>query len=182
MKIHDALIYELIKPEKSEPYKATGGIVDIVGTSNIRYTLESSFTYHEIPEQAVAVTMTPDVVVTKLNLTLEEKETDRRNVAIELETDEDFDFGNSLRQIKKYQNKFNDVRVIIPIEYEKFVPLYKNEGFRVYFWKAIRKYQCLRCKNETEIEGPFEPKCKKCNKYSKHRLIGLKDAKFDEFS
>ena len=87
----------------------------------------------------------------------------------------------SLRQIKKYKRITPDVRVIIPQLYEQFAPLYKNEGFRVWLWKGIRRYQYLGCKSETEVEGPFKPKCKKCNKFMELMLIGLKDTKFYEF-
>ena len=72
--------------------------------------------------------------------------------------------------------------MVIPKEYERFAPLYKNEGFQVWFWKAKRKYECLRCKSVTQIEGPYKPKCTSCEKYTKHRLVSLVSADFLEFT
>jgi len=187
MKIHDALIVELIKPDRHG--EATGDIIKIVGSSKIKYQLEElvyrrgqltnqKIHYLNVMDQ-VWHSMSPDIIVTRLRPTSEE----RAKVVIEVETDVDFDFGKSLRQIKNYNKEFFDVRVIIPAgkEYEMFAPLYKNEGFRVWFWQAVRVWQCLRCGNVTEKAGPIQPKCNKCKKYTEHRLIELKDVKFDEF-
>ena len=179
MKIHDALIAELIKLDKHG--KATGDIIKIVGSSKIKWQLEELVYWRGHYQQVMGtyIEMSPDILATRLRPTSEEM----AQVAIELETDVDFDFGKSLRQIKNYKNKFADVRVIIPAgkEYERFAPLYKNEGFRVWFWSAIRIWQCLRCGNITEKEGSIQPKCKKCNRYTKHELINLIGVKFEEF-
>jgi len=187
VKIHDALIYELIKPDKSG--KPTGDILKIV-ESEIIYHLEEYYPLKESIKglstvsyagETIIQEMTPDIEITTLPLPVTARYP-MKKIVIELETDVDFDFGASLRQIKKYRNITPDVRVIIPKEYEMFAPFYVNEGFRVWFWEATRKWQCLRCKNITEIEGPFTPKCMKCKTYSPNRLIGLKDTKFEEFS
>jgi hypothetical protein len=106
-------------------------------------------------------------------------------IAIELENDIKWDFGESLRQVKKYKNKFGDVRVIIPEIYKRFVPLYKNEGFRVYLWKAKRKWQCLRCRTINISESHVPPRCedKGCENKSRDEfdLIGLKDTDIYEY-
>jgi len=179
LKIHDALIVELIKPDRNG--EATGDIIKIVGGSEITYQLEELVYWrgHYQRMMGTFIEMSPDILVTRLRPASGEM----AQVAIELETDADFDFGKSLRQIKNYKSKFADVRVIIPAgkEYERFAPLYKNEGFRVWLWKAIRVWQCLRCENVTEKEGAIQPKCNKCNKYTEHELIELKDIKFDEY-
>ena len=172
MKIHDALIYELIKPDKWG--KPTGdGIIRMVGTSNFTYLLEHTFV------DSLGKPMTPDMFLMGSGK-------ERRLIIIELETDRDFDFGASLRQIKKYKtirgHRNDVVKVIIPHECEQFAPFYKNEGIDVWFWKATRILQCLRCKSEVEIEGPFLPKCEVCKKNVPHRLLGVKDAKFNEFT
>ena len=85
--------------------------------------------------------------------------------------------------MKKYKGKFNDTRIIIPEQYKRFAPLYKNEGFRVWIWKAKRKWQCLRCGIINEKEGLVPPKCKKCNNKSRieFRLVGLKNADVEEY-
>lgn len=184
MKIHDLLIYELIKPDKSG--KPMGEIIKIVGTARIEYGLEQSIVYHDF-RKIVGVDsiqsdeMSPDIVVTRTESTPEETKVGQHKVVIEVETDVDFDFGASLRQVNRYRIQFADVRVIIPSEYEKFAPLYKNEGFGVYLWKAIRKWQCSRCGNETEKVGRIPPKCKKCRKRTEHTLVGLEDTHFTEF-
>jgi len=179
LKIHDILIAELIKLDNHG--KLTGDIIRIVGSAKIKCQLEE-LVYWRGHYQAVMgriVEMTPDILVTRSRPTSEEM----AQVAIELETDVDFDFGKSLRQIKNYKKKFADVRVIIPAgkEYERFAPLYKNEGFRVWLWKATRVWQCLRCGNVTEKEGEIQPKCEECNKYIPHKLIELKGTTFEEF-
>jgi hypothetical protein len=91
-----------------------------------------------------------------------------------------------LRQIKDYKTKFYDTRIIIPDEYKRFASLYKNEGFRIYLWKAKRRWQCLRCGTENVKEGTVTPKCSnsKCNDNSPNEcsLIGLKDTTIEEFT
>jgi hypothetical protein len=180
LKLHDLLVYELIKPTKSR--EATGEIKKIVGSGKIRWKLEETKDFHKRAQyslETVSEYMTPDIIVTKLKPAAGEAST----VIIEVETDEAFDFAQSLRQIKKYRRISPDVRVVIPKEYEKFAPLYANEGFRVWFWKAKRVIECLRCRNQTDVEGPYEPKCSGCgNKSTKHRLIDLKDIEFIEFT
>jgi len=127
------------------------------------------------------IPMTPDIM-TKI-FSPEEHET--KTVVIELENDLQWDFGESLRQLRKYKLNFKDTRIIIPKDYERFAPLYKKAGFRVFLWNAMRRWQCLRCGNETIKEGPVIPKCSntKCGNHSQNefRLIGLKDAVIEEF-
>ena len=179
MKIHDALVYELVKPTgHGEP---TGEIIRIIGSKKIKYQLEETETFQRRATHSLETIidyMTPDIVVTRLRPSPGEAP----KAVIEVETDVDFDFAKSLRQVKKYRRIAPDVRVVIPKEYEKFASLYANEGFRVWLWKATRKYECLRCGNVTTIEGPYKPKCGKCEKYTKHRLIDLADAAFLEFT
>ena len=148
MTIDDELILELIKPDRYGKVGDKALIVKIVGTRKIKYELEEPTHYLETYQSGAFVnkepaTMTPDITVT---IPTEQK----RQIAIELENDIQWDFGKSLRQVKKYKSKFEDARVIIPEEYKRFAPLYKNEGLRVYLWKAKRKWQCLRCGIITE--------------------------------
>ena len=99
MTIHDELILELIKPDKSG--KPTGDIIKIVGTSNIEYAVEQTSTFYEFSDKTAKIT--PDVVVRIGN-----KET-----AIELENDIQWDFARSLQQIIKYLTLFTDIVVNI---------------------------------------------------------------------
>lgn len=163
MKIHDALIYELIEPSKSG--RPTGGILKIVESTRwkIKYNVEWSNNH---PNPSVGM-IAPDVIVEILEP--RPRGIDDRRVALEIETDWDLDFGKSLRQVKDYRSSrfFRKVVVIVPEYYEQFGILYKNEGLDVWLWKAIREWQCLRCGTITEKEGTFQPICRKCE--SKNR-------------
>jgi DNA-directed RNA polymerase subunit RPC12/RpoP len=180
MKLHDLLVYELIKPTRyKEP---TGFIIKLIGSGDIAWRLEETETLQQRATHSLETIVdyiTPDIKVTRLRPAQDESPT----VVVEVETDIDFDFAESLRQTKKYRRITPDVRVVIPKEYENFAPLYTNESFRIWFWEGNRILECLRCKNKIEIKGPYEPKCTSCgNKTTKHRLIGLKDVKFSEFT
>ena len=182
MTIDDELLIELLKPDTYGARAQVGKgalIINVVGTSNIQCKLEES-EYYQTKADAAKRTwsiMTPDIIVTIPS--------EPRKIAIELENDIHWDFQQSLRQVKKYKNNFGDVRVIIPQKYIRFAPLYKNEGFRVYLWKAKRQWECLRCGTVTEKEGPIQPKCKnvKCKNKSRTEftLIGLKGAEVYEY-
>jgi hypothetical protein len=177
MTIHDELILELIKPDRQ--HRPTGYIKHIVGEENpnsLTYVLEELFHWrgHYEQIQNTFVPMTPDVVVTS---TVSGKRT-----AIEMEGDTDWDFANSLRQVKKYRNNskdFNKVMVIIPKKYERFAILYGNEGFPVYLWTASRIWEC-RCKEEIEDTRTNKPKCKKCNS-TEMEFKGITNVKFEPF-
>ena len=133
-----------------------------------------------INEGTESVRITPDIVVRLHDVGGKYSE-----IAFELENDIHWDFQESLRQVKKYKAKYEDTRVIIPEDYERYAPLYKNEGFSVYLWKAKRKWQCARCEAFTEKKGPTAPKCsnQKCknNKSDDFRLVGLKDAEIEPY-
>lgn len=194
MKIHDAIICELIKPDSLG--KPTGDIIKIVGTSKMRYTLEHSIRFigtiyskpsmvkalFEAPEKRTElVEMTPDIVVARLDLPRNEK--NRKDIAIEIETDYDFDFGESLRQIKKYKKEFNNqVTVIISKKYAKFAPLYKNEKINVWLWDAERIWECGKCGEKTTTKEVNQHSCKNCCKNTEHTLVDLQNVTFEEFS
>jgi len=187
MTIDDELLVELFKPERDGKVGKGALIAKIVGTRRIIYTLEetaSGFqTHYEKPiyifsqSKSELYKITPDIIVT-----IPRKE--NRRIAIELENDIHWDFGESLRQVKRYKEEFPDTRVIIPYEYERFAPLYKNESVRVYLWQAKRKWKCLRCETVTENESRVPPKCKKCKNKSRDEfdLVGLEDAKIWEYA
>lgn len=201
MTIDDELILELIRPDKNGGITERSLIVVITGGVDYIYKLEESTYYikdygstqtRPIPK---IVRMTPDITIWKkprrgmqafLKGAVKEIVVGPESgIAIELENDIQWDFQASLKQIKKYKGKFEDTRIIIPADFMRFAPLFKNEGFRVYLWKAKRIWQCLRCGTETIKEGPVTPKCSntKCNNHSanEYRLIGLKDAVIEEF-
>jgi len=182
MTIDDELLLELIKPDSLGEVGEGALIVSVVGTKKVKYKLEQSEIDYEFYWDVLAlakrnVEMTPDITIDIID--------ENKQIAIELENDYNWGFQKSLRQVKKYRVRFDDTRVIIPEDYGKFAPLYKHEGFRVYLWKAIRRWQCLKCGTETTKEGRVIPKCsnQKCGNHNQaeFRLIGLKDTTIEEF-
>jgi hypothetical protein len=184
MTIDDELLLELLKPEKNGKVGKDALIVKVVGNLKIDYKLEEPSGYFkrfEVNDKGLSATVneglikiTPDITVA---ITHENKQ-----IAIELENDIQWDFQKSLQQVKKYQQKF-DTRVIIPYEYERFAPLYKNEGVRVWLWQARRKWRCLRCRTINVNESRVPPQCKKCKNKSRDEfdLVGLENADFNEY-
>lgn len=200
MTIDDELILALISPDENGRITGEGLLVSIAGATDIHYKLEESTHYirnygtQEHPKTEI-VKITPDITVLRklgrgwkaiLKEAMKEMVIGPESgIAIELENDIQWDFQSSLKQIKRYKRKFEDTRIIIPVDYRRFAPLFKSEGFRVYLWNATRRWQCLRCGTETLKEGPVTPLCsnKSCKNRSQSdfRLIGLKDTRIEEF-
>lgn len=159
MPIHDELIRALTEWDEHKNIP----LVRIVRTAAIDYHTH----------QYLGENMCPDLVVeyhrpqqTKVTL-------------IEVESDDDFNFQRSMIQIRKYQKKYGDVRVIIPTEYERFARLYDNEKFKVYLWRAVRVYRCSCGEKFDSEERSHFAKCPNCNKTGK---VILKDIKGLEIS
>jgi hypothetical protein len=199
MTIDDELILELIKPDNKGRITEDAWIVAITRTKEIKYRLEQSTHYlknygsEEYPK-VVVVRMTPDITIWKkpesgLKGILKDVMKEMvigpdEGIAVELENDIQWDFQSSLKQIKKYKGRFEDTRIIIPADFRRFAPLFKNEGFRVYLWYANRKWQCLKCGTETVKDGPVTPVCSNqtCKNHNQNdfRLVGLKDVRIEE--
>jgi len=187
MTIDDELILELIKPNRLGEVGDGALIVKIVGSKRIQYALEQDtprlreqhWENEDDAEYAITHLITPDITVTL-------PREGNKEIAIELENDIDWDFARSLRQVKKYHSRFDDVRVLIPEDYKRFAPLYKNENFQVWLWRATRTWECLRCGSVTDKKGPVQPKCKnkKCgnNNRSEFRLVGLRDIEIEQYT
>lgn len=200
MTIDDELILELVKPDAKGRIADEAFIAKIIGTKEIDYKLEEPTHYTETygsgeDERVEFVRITPDITV-KIKPKKGLKEVLKKavtemvigpevGVAFELENDIHWDFQNSLSQIKRYKKKFEDTRIIIPDDYRRFARLYRHEGFRVYLWKAKRRWQCLKCGSETEKEGPVTPICSnsRCQNRSQneYRLVGLANTAIEEF-
>jgi len=182
MTIDDELLLELIKPDRLGEVGEYPLIVKVVGTRKIKYKLEESphprYVRSSGETEREFAKITPDIMVTIPH-------ENNRQIAIELENDIHWDFQESLRQIKKYQGRFPDTRVIIPSEYERFAPLYKNEGIRVWLWQARRRWKCLRCGTINVNESRVPPRCRngKCTNNSRDEfdLVGLENADFNEY-
>jgi len=175
MTIHDELVLALTQPNESGEVP----IYRMVGIDKAPFVVEESVLLPPRAQIEFAARLppegiTPDIFVRVRTLPTQEW------MAIEVETDTDFDFGKSLQQVKKYKEKYN-VIVVIPKEYERFVPLYRNEGFRVFLWKATRIWECMRCGHLSYVDRPIKPKCssKDCNS-PEQRLKGIKNAEFEE--
>ena len=187
MTIDDELLLELFKPDRYGKVGKDALIVKIVGRRAIYYNLEELQRFYLDTDAVIKKEKThicPDIVI------YGEITRTQAQIAIELENDIKWDFGESLRQVKNYKNKFGDVRVIIPETYKRFAPLYKNEEFRVYLWKAKRKWQCLRCGTINVNKSRIPPKCEgkdsegnecKNNSRNEFDLVGLKDADIEEY-
>jgi len=111
------------------------------------------------------VQISPDIVVNKR---------DGRSVAIEIESDIKYDFDNSMRQIRKYLLTYDETKVVIPEEYERFAFLYENEGVEVFLWSGIRTWKCRGCDHEFENHHKQNVKCPKCNS-NQVELSGILD-------
>jgi hypothetical protein len=191
--IDDELILELIKPDAKGKVTEEALIVDITGTKEILYKLEESTYYLETygseeNQEIEIVRITPDITIWKKpargwktlvkDVMKEMIIGQEEGIAIELENDIQWDFQSSLKQVKKYKGKFQDTRIIIPDDFKRFAPLYRNEGFRVYLWNTERIWNCLKCGTETVKEGPVVPKCQcGAHNHSDFRLVGLKNTK-----
>lgn len=181
MTIDDELVLAFVKLSKRG--KPVGQyITEMAESANIKYKLEETY-YMPNPRNPQArflsdyVRMTPDIVVTNLD--------NGRSTAIEIENDIQWDFAQSLRQIKKYRENrvdFQKVVVIIPKRYERFARYYKNEGFEVYLWEATRLWQCMKCDTKIPSKKTGKPKCtnRDCNS-NELALVGLEAHKFVPF-
>ncbi len=179
MTIHDELVLKLIAPDPASR-KPRGYINNIVGSSNIKYILEEVFYWrgHEQVVLRTYVKMAPDIVVTNIS--------SGKTTAIEVETDIEWDFAHSLRQLKKYKNNrkdFKEVVVIIPKKYERYASLYDEQGFQVHLWEATRIWECMRCGNEMEDKRTIKPKCSATSCNSTEQILkGLKENSRDIFT
>jgi hypothetical protein len=196
MTITDEILYEILKPKSNGKISNDAPITEIIGKKDIAYKIEKSTAYTQKigsgknPELDI-VKITPDILVKVSSLTNSPENSDisksnsEKYVALEIENDIHWDFKKSLRKLKKHKARFPDTRVIIPKEYQRFAPLYANEGIQVYLWDAERRWQCLRCETETSIKGLITPKCPKpkCknHKQNEFRLIGLKNTIINKF-
>lgn len=173
MGIHDELISTLCQEDE----QGNIPIVKIVGTLNIdiRFEVSMYLPVRGRPQFTAPLPprgITPDIIVTK-------KDDPENQIVIEVKGDIKFDAGQTLRQIKKYSEKF-DTRLIIPWEQERFVPYFKNEGFQVYLWKAKRKWICDNCDHITYEIKRIRPRCSKCGKTQPLRLAGLVEMELNE--
>lgn len=184
MTIDDQLLHELFKPDKNVKVGKGALIKKVVRTRILSYALEESSSY-TVPSEDFrtgaieVVKITPDIIVNT------GEEAKPKIVVIEVENDIQWDFQSSLRQVKKYTQWYEDVRVIIPYKYKMFAPLYENEGLRVYLWQAKRKWQCLRCDHITVNESRVPPRCegKRCDNKNRSEfdLVGLEGADINEY-
>lgn len=191
MTVEDELVRELFRPDFYGNLGKDALIINIVGTRLFDYKLEETEEFpfwrtvgreqKGLKRKRFIERMTPDITITlkQENITM----------AIELENDINWDFQDSLRQLKKYKKKFSDARIIIPREYKRFAPLYYHEGFPVYLWNAKRKWECLRCHHVNVNESRIPPKCegtkeKSCSNSSRDEfdLVGLKDTKIEQYT
>jgi hypothetical protein len=72
--------------------------------------------------------------------------------------------------------------VVIPKDFEDFLPLFKNVGISVFVWEGDGEWKCRDCEKLTVIAAPWKPKiCATCNKKKpSFSLVGLTNFKLSE--
>ena len=178
MTIDDELILKLTQPDDSGKIP----LHTIVKSKDIMLQIEELILYRLPPQQGEWKRIIPDILITIAPHAHKERQ---KEVLIELENDVKWDFADSLRQMKLYKkiktsDKEKEVIGLIPKIYERFVPLYYNEGIPVWLWSATRIWECMNCGTHTEKILTTKPKCSNsdCNSNAL-RLRGLKDVKFE---
>jgi hypothetical protein len=174
MTIDDELLHALLNPQKGGKVGKDALILETTRRTDFEYKLEELSDFFR--DQHAVIRKEPTYICPDITIFPKSG----HKIAIELENDLQWDFMASIRKIKDYKQVF-ETRVIIPKMYEKFAPFYQNEGFRVYLWTAIRRWKCEKCETINEKEGPFEPKCRKCKKRTRHTLVNIKDVKIEEY-
>lgn len=179
MGLHYDLILALFSQSKGEvPITSIVGVG--MGRINVEFEALRYLPTRDQPDYTAPLPpkgMAPNLIVTVLGK-------EKKRFAIELETGIPFvDVGKTLRQVKKYKELFQVVVLIMPKEAERYVPVFKNEGIRVYLWTATREYQCVKCKKLTFNATSIKPRCSECNSSERAlRYLGIKDAKFEEYT
>jgi DNA-directed RNA polymerase subunit RPC12/RpoP len=174
VKLHDELVFALTQPDG----KGGTPLTRIVGLPDLTFKLEDSSFVRGDDQRGYMVSgelvgITPDIVAARAGIP--------PTIAIEVETGIKFDFGESLRQVKKYLRKFETVFVVIPKELKKPVPLYKNEGIRVCLWEASWLWKCSQCNQNRESRGSAPPRCPECNReVQEQQLDEIRDVEFVE--
>lgn len=178
MTIHDEIILSLVQEDKEN----ITPLERIIKKSVVSYRFEESRRIQN--NDAEFVNISPDITISILD---PNREGYTQSIALELESDIRWDWGASLRQVKKYQRnqtfKWADIVVIIPKEYSRFVKLYQNEGFNVWLWSATAEWVCERC-GHISYKFMRRPiimrKCEgeKCS-YSDHHLRRLTQVLFE---
>jgi len=178
MTIDDELMLKLTQPDDSGKVP----LHTIVKIKEIIFQIEERVLYRLPPQVGEWKIMIPDLLVTIAPHAHTDKQ---KKIAIELENDVKWDFADSLRQMKLYKmvpiiTRKTEVIGIIPKVYERFVPLYNNEGIPIWLWSATRIWECMNCGELTEKQLTAKPKCsnKDCRS-NELRLSGLKDVKFE---
>jgi len=143
MTLHDELLRALVTPDNEGVFPLNKIIDTEILDANYEESLRVLDDYNEF------MYISPDIV---LSVRDPSNFKNTRKIAIELETGYEWDFGDSLRQIKKYRKNKSmnwlNVIVIIPKEYNRFAAIYRNEYIAVFQWEAKGKYICGTCEEE----------------------------------
>jgi hypothetical protein len=90
-----------------------------------------------------------------------------------------FSFGGPTFEIPGVEPRLT---VVIPKDFEDFLPLFKNVGISVFVWEGDGEWKCRDCEKLTVIAAPWKPKiCATCNKKKpSFSLVGLTNFKLSE--
>ena len=177
MTIHDEIILKLIEKDENG-VMLLHKITNLPENEEISFRIEHSFTLVLADSVVLA---TPDIIVF-LKEPLRGSKNPYANppingFAIELENDIEWDFADSLRQIKKYFQGYYPI-VIIPKIYERFKVLYEHEKIDVWLWSSKRVWECMDCGNIQISDKSGKPSCTKCHS-NQLRLKGISDFKLE---
>ena len=175
MTIHDELLWALTQVDN----KGMTPIHEMLGSDNFTYQVEEHKTFRD-SKTALTYQMVPDIIVNAVPFEPRKP----RYLIMEVENHLQWDFSDSLRQIKKYKTHLKmfgeqakELVVIIPEIYDRFTPMYQNEEINVWTWEASRIWECLECNHKwVDKRSLKESRCprKGCGKTSV-RLAGLLD-------
>ena len=177
MTIHDEIILKLVEKDENG-VMLLHKITNLPENEEISFRIEHLFTLVWAGSKDLA---TPDITVF-----FKERIRDSKNpyanppilgYAIEIENDIQWDFADSLRQIKKYFQGYYPI-VIIPKIYERFKALYEHEKIDVWLWSSNRVWECMECGNIQINEKTGKPNCTKCCS-NQLRLKGISDFKLE---
>ena len=181
-KLHDLLVLRITQPDKE---RKRFPLVQIVGRAGIKWEPEFPVDQGWI-----------DIYVPK-------QEGIEHQYAIEVQTGYDFNCSGILQKLERFRKAMPKKHkheiaatignglimasspiqpklcVVIPKDFDEFIPLFKPKEISVFLWEGTLEWECTKCKKITLSSGPWKPmKCSSssCNKRQRSlRLVGLAD-------
>jgi hypothetical protein len=117
---------------------------------------------------------------------------------IEVETGYDFNCATILQKFERFKlalikppahfggviapGTYPKMCVIIPPDFDQFIPLFKAKNISVFLWKGNLEWNCKKCKKTALHSSPWKPKqCSSCKSNERSlNLVNLKDFEITE--